>query len=191
MNCARCGSPPDMPSCTQCPTLALHPAHDLPSDLDPSDGRQGPAPIGGWLILAAVGLVLSPFLLTFQVLEHLLPLVSGASWEALTTPGSEAYRPALAAILLAQVVTYALFTAYTIVTCVAFFQRRRYVPKLMIGYWVTQLLLLLVLDTLLLQLFVEGAPMKGPTTLAVALLKSTAWCAYYLRSVRVKRTFLR
>jgi hypothetical protein len=191
MNCARCGSPPDMPSCTQCPTLALHPAQDLPHDLDPADGQQGPVPIGGWLILAAVGLVATPLRLTHEVLTKLLPQVSGPAWEVLTTPGSDAYRPALAGLLVLDIVANGLFVACTVVTCVAFFQRRRYVPRLMIAFWVAQLLYVLLVDTLLLQLLVEGAAMTKPSTLAMAVLKTVAWCAYFQRSTRVKRTFLR
>ena len=191
MNCARCGSPPETPSCTQCPTLALHPAQDLPHDLDPSDGHQGPAPIGGWLILAAIGLVLSPFMLVYEALGVVLPLLSGGSWEVLTTPGSDTYNPGLAALLVAQFVTNGLLTAYTVVTCVAFFQRRSYAPKLMIGFWVAQLVLVFLFDTVLLQLVAKDVPVTGPVTLGTTLIKAIAWCLYFQRSTRVKRTFLR
>jgi len=190
MNCARCGSPPETPSCVDCPTVALHPAHALPTDLDASDGKDGPAPIGGWLILAAVGLVISPFQIGYTVVGELLPLISGAQWELLTSPGSEAYRPGLAWLLLFEIVANGLLVAYTLVTCVAFFQRRRAAPRMMIAFWVAQLVLFL-LDTVLVQFLVEAAPLPGPIALSVGVLKSVAWCAYYQCSIRVRRTFVR
>jgi Protein of unknown function (DUF2569) len=125
-----------------------------------------------------------------MVLNDLLPLLSASQWEALTTPGSEAYRPALAGVLVFQAALNGLLVAYLLVTCVAFFQRRRYVPGLMLLFWGAQLPLLM-LDAALAGWAGYETANAGPVALVTTALRSGIWFTYFQRSKRVKRTFLR
>jgi len=49
--------------------------------------------IGGWLIIVAIGLCLSPILQLLFIVRELLPIFTNGSWRVLTTPGSPAYHP--------------------------------------------------------------------------------------------------
>jgi hypothetical protein len=183
MHCARCGSPVETPSGVDCPAVSQHPAVSLPSDFE----EQGPLRIGGWLITAALGLIISTVTIVASVMASLMPLVSGARWVAMTTPGTATYRPLLAGMLLFETITNGLLVAYILVTTVAFFQRRRIVPRLMMGFWAAQFAVPL-LDTVLCGVLLERGADYG--SLYVPAIKALGWCAYFQRSERVKRTFV-
>ena len=77
-----------------------------------------PKGIGGWLVLVAIGLVVSPLRLIHLLWTAYLPLVQGGGWALLTTPGSEAYHPYWRPLLIFEVasniflIVLGLFAAY-------------------------------------------------------------------------------
>lgn len=85
----------------------------------------GPKGIGGWLLLPAVGLVLTPFRMGVQFYRDLLPSLTPEIWHALTSPGSSAYHPLWGPLIicemllngaLSKVPLRALFESLSLVT---------------------------------------------------------------------------
>ena len=51
--------------------------------------HEEPTGLGGWLIIVAIALCITPIALVISVINDLLPIFSEGYWDILTTPGSE------------------------------------------------------------------------------------------------------
>src|SRR5437879_5533185 len=106
------------------------------------DERQpGPLPpqspkLRGWLLLLALGILLLPLRLTEFIAVDLLPAFSKDVWSLLTTPGTEAYHPLNAPILLFELVGNLVLLIGSIVLTVLFFHILRLVCFLSISFFV-------------------------------------------------------
>ena len=59
--------------------------------------------IGGWLILVAIGIVITPIRIVMLIMTTYPEIFSTGVWEALTTQGSEAYNPLWAPIIIGEI----------------------------------------------------------------------------------------
>jgi len=158
-----------------------------PERIDPS--LEG---LGGWLILPAIGTVLAPFQLGKGIVD-VLAAMSPGTWAVLTTPGSDQYHVWWAPVLLTELAVNIGLLVFSLLVAVMFFQRRRGLPMLYVGYMAC-LCAAPVLDALLArQLPTNDASDAGATiaSLMPTWLATAAWCAYFMQSRRVKSTFTR
>ncbi|NOX98009.1 MAG: DUF2569 domain-containing protein [Nitrospirae bacterium] len=148
--------------------------------------------LGGWLILVGIGIVITPLRLGALLLKTFPPIFSGGIWEALTTPGYEAYSPLWAPILLSEIVINTGLILVSLYLLYLFFSKRRGFPKWYIGILVFSLIFI-VIDAWMVKLIMPNEPMFGPNTLKAflqALAASLIWIPYMLISKRVKATFV-
>jgi len=148
--------------------------------------------IGGWLILVAIGLIFAPIRLLVVLFKDLLPALSADTWSRLTTPGTEAYHPLWAPLLLFEVIGNCLFILSPIIIAVFFFQRRRFVPRLIIVLLLANLVFVTI-DYFAADLipFVAAQEDLGSLKeLIRALIACAIWVPYFLVSKRVKGTFV-
>ena len=148
--------------------------------------------IGGWLILVAIGLIFAPIRLLVVLFKDLLPALSADTWSRLTTPGTEAYHPLWAPLLLFEVIGNCLFILSPIIIAVFFFQRRRFVPRLFIVLLLANLVFVTI-DYFAADLipFVAAQEDLGSLKeLIRALIACAIWVPYFLVSKRVKGTFV-
>jgi hypothetical protein len=148
--------------------------------------------IGGWLILVAIGLILMPFRLGYDMVTEFLPAVSPEVWSALTDKSSAAYNPALATVIVWEVIANLSLLIYALVVIVLFFQRRRFVPKMMIGLYAGSLAIVL-LDILLVRLVAPDLTSVGASQMgeiARLVVSCAIWIPYFIVSERVKGTFV-
>ncbi len=144
---------------------------------------QEPTGIGGWLVLPAIGLVLSPCLNLGGIATAFDLLQSGE----LSSLGSRA--PDLESALLMLSSFDVGFLIFQIYVAVVFFMKRPFVPGLMI--------LLLSVNVLLTAIGVGWTMAIGGwqpgfgTELAKALLTAAIWIPYFVFSKRVRNTFAR
>jgi hypothetical protein len=148
--------------------------------------------IGGWLILVAIGLILAPIRLLVVLFKDLLPALSTDAWSRLTTPGTEAYHPLWAPLLLFEIIGNCLFILFPIIIAVFFFQRRRFVPTLIIVLLLANLVFVTI-DYFAADLipFVAAQEDIGSLVEVIrVLIASAIWVPYFLVSKRVKATFV-
>lgn len=148
--------------------------------------------IGGWLILVAIGLVLTPLRFLVVVVNDLLPVFSGETWSILTTPGTEAYHPFSATLLIFELIGNIAFVVFAIVVAIFFFKRRKIVPKLMIAFLFSNLAFV-VIDYFVADSIPFIASQNDPESLRElirVLIGCLIWVPYFLVSKRVKGTFV-
>lgn len=157
-----------------------------------SVSSEGPTGLGGWLILTAIGLILTPFKLGFFVVSSILPIFEGDTWSTLTSPGSEAYHPLWGPLLTFELIGNCAFIVFAVALLVPFFAKRASFPKLMIIFYVTNLLFV-VGDAMLGNLIPFVAAQDDPATtkeIVRTLIASAIWIPYFRVSKRVKNTFV-
>jgi transglutaminase-like putative cysteine protease len=154
----------------------------------PHESCQGQA-IGGWLVLPAIGLVLSPFVMGFQIFSS--DYFARANWLGLQNLDIE--NPgALSAVFGAELFVNILFLIFSLLLAVLFFTKRTSLPKLIIGFYAVNfaftLIDLFVYDYLVPSYMLEDDP--TPYTEATrSFIAAAIWIPYFLVSERVKKTF--
>jgi hypothetical protein len=149
--------------------------------------------IGGWLILLGIGLVISPFKVGATMIKDLLPVFANGSWGILTTPGSHAYHPLWAPLIIFEVVGNIGTIVLCLITSWFFFHKSRIAPQLVIAFLLINLVLIGG-DFLLSNLIPAVARHSNAGTirdLTRSFIAAAIWVPYCLRSKRVKATFVR
>ncbi|MEP6634288.1 MAG: DUF2569 family protein, partial [Luteimonas sp.] len=153
-------------------------------------GRDSPEGLGGWLVLVAIGLMISTFIIG-RTLLNLASAMSADTWGALTTFGGASYHALWAPLLLVELVANLGQLVFGALLLVLFFQRRTCFPKLMVGFYIASALL--QCTDVMMSILLPAIPVtpKDYGTLVRVVIASILWSAYMLRSRRVKATFVR
>ena len=154
----------------------------------PQASCQGKA-IGGGLVLPAIGLVLSPFVMGFQIFST--DYFGKANWLGLQNLDIE--NPgALSAVLGAELFVNILFLIFSLLLVVLFFTKRTSLPKLIIGFYAVNfaftLIDLFLYDYLIPSYLLENDPSQY-TDATRSFIAAAIWIPYFLVSDRVKNTF--
>ena len=164
---------------------------------DTPGGGDAPSPkeehaIGGWLILVAIGLLVSPLLILTNLGINILPAFKPALWRVLTTPGTEAYHPLSGPIMVFEAAGNIVLLCLSGCAIVCFFRKSRSFPILMIS-----ILLILPAYLLLALILMVQIPIVAeyvPQTFywfVGGTISSGIWVPYFRKSKRVKATFVR
>jgi len=148
--------------------------------------------LGGWLIVVGVGLFAAPLRIVVQTLASFLPIFQDNTWELISTPGSSAYQPWLASIIMLELVLNCALILASIALIVLFFSKRRIFPKLFV--WVTASSVgFIILDAVIAFLIEPSKAFLNKDSsieIARALLPALVWIPYMLVSRRVRATFV-
>lgn len=140
-------------------------------------------PIGGWLILVGLGIVISPLKNLYELLT-VDNLLNGESWLAMWYNKSYGYF----IFLLIEHIYNIVYLMLSIVVLILFFQRRTSVPKLIsILYAVPSVVI--IIDNLVAQ---QINPNQEWDTKGIfrAIAAAVIWIPYFSMSTRVKKTFV-
>lgn len=154
--------------------------------------KKQPIDIGGWLILVAVGVVLSPIRQLYTIGTAYPAFFIDGSWEALTLPSSEFYIPYFGAFFIIEILINLLMTIGGIYLVYLFFKKKHNLPKWYFGLALFSTLFI-VLDAYVVSLLVSGVDAFDSETVkeiarsAVALI---IWSPYLIYSQRSKDTFV-
>jgi hypothetical protein len=152
----------------------------------------GPRGIGGWLVLPAIGLTISPFFQLFGLLTDVLPAFEKPTWEALTIPGGELYHPSTAALLSFEVAANICLIVFSVYLIYLFWNKSRQTPDLMV-MWIAATALVIAIDTLWSMQIPFIADNMDPSffkDMIRSLVAAAIWIPYFMFSKRVKNTFV-
>lgn len=150
--------------------------------------NQEPRGLGGWLILPAISLFVTPIVSAVSFYNDYLPIFREGYWEVLTTPGSEAYHHLWAPFITFDIVGITLLTFFDIILIFLFFAKSYRFPTLMITFLALNLLFQVgdfLFTNLIPALAAEGNK-QYPKIIMVII-----WIRYFQISKRVKNTFVK
>ncbi len=156
------------------------------SKVGAAPGVVGPQGIGGWLVLLAIGVVVSP-MRTLALLQE--EMEAYAKLEATySVPNIETAKIVEVVLLLAIVVFQAI-------VAIMFFQKKRYFPIWYFWQWVATFIVsgaILIFPPLIVGLpWQTGFTPEAIGGLIAILVVGAIWVTYVFRSVRVKNTFVK
>jgi Protein of unknown function (DUF2569) len=136
--------------------------------------------IGGWLIFIAIGLAISPFSCLHGILRD-LGILYGTKYQSIL-----AARRGFAGLILYEAVTNTIFFLATVFLNFLLYRKKNLFPVLMIVYMTGHFL-----STLIDHLAARGLNSStSPAAVARGLVAAMIWIPYFLRSERVKSTFV-
>lgn len=151
------------------------------------------AGLGGWLILVALGIIVSPLRIIVELFPLYLDIFEDGYWEALTTPGTEFYHVMWAPIILAEMSINVILVFVWLFVIFLFFTKKKRFPKWYIGILLFTLTFIFM-DAFAVKVVAPNEPMFDDATVSEIirmLLPCLIWIPYMLISERVKATFIR
>jgi hypothetical protein len=136
--------------------------------------------IGGWLILVAFGLALSPFFILHGVYTDLHILTADRYQAGL------ALRPGLAGLVMLEAITNSVFLAAVVCLNILLYRRKRAFPTAMVVYFAAQIVWVLTDHLMAL----KYNPHSTWTGVLRTILTGVIWIPYFLHSQRVEETFV-
>lgn len=152
----------------------------------------GPSGIGGWLVLPALGLVVTPLMILYQLYTNFLPLANADSWSAMIDRQSPIYHPLLVPLIIWEIGMNVVLLAVTIYAAILFFRRSKRAPVWVIMWLILSLGIMLIDAAVGSQIPViakEGFR-DSLRDLGRSITGAAVWIPYFLLSKRVKSTFV-
>jgi hypothetical protein len=147
-------------------------------------------PIGGWLVLPAIGLIFSPIVLGFQIFSE--DFFNHNTWIGINDSGFEQSMNIMI-LFAAEIIYNFLFVTYSILVLILFFQKRSSVPRLISILYVLSFIIP-ALDLFLSEQLVPGTStaaenMASYKSIGRSFVAAAIWIPYFYLSKRVKNTF--
>jgi len=148
-------------------------------------------PLGGWLILLAIILIISIFTLPATFIST--GIFSTAAWDNLTA-FKTGDRILISIVFIIEVIAYAIQYSWLLLIVVLFFNRREVLPEQFIKYLIFATSLMIF--DLAMAAYIgtisgkQATNVSDITRLLTKVAGSFIWFAYFKRSVRVKETFV-
>ena len=149
--------------------------------------------LGGWLIIVAIGIIVSPLRIVFELFPIYSDIFTDGYWEILTTPGTDAYHIMWAPILLGEIGINVLLTCMWLFIIFLFFSKKKAFPRWYIGIMLFTLTFLIT-DAFTIKLVLPNEPIFDPETVTEigrTLFSCLIWIPYMIVSKRVSATFIR
>ena len=149
--------------------------------------------LGGWMVLVQIGIYGSLLLLLVQIFNYSIPSVSPEIWNNVTSKTSELYHPLWGALIIFELAFNVLFFLYTIIILINLYQKKLILPKLMIIYYSTSLVVGIIDYLLVLQIPMASEMQDAGQLKDIfrSLVTCLIWIPYFVKSERVKNTFVR
>lgn len=149
--------------------------------------------LGGWLIPVQIGLYLTIVVTGVNLILYSIPSLSSETWTLFTSKESEYYHSLLGPLIVYEFTCQVVSIIFIIYILVNFYSKKRIVPTLMIIFYAGSLVLGWV-DYILIQnipLIKEMDDGSSARDLFRSILTCLIWIPYFLKSRRVKNTFVR
>ncbi len=144
--------------------------------------------IGGWLILPAIGIFLSPVWSLVNLFSN--GYFNYLNWQILTNPSHASYNPSLGVLVLIEYIYHIGILCFSILLIVLLYNRRTSFPFLVCCLYGVNVLVLVVEAVWLRQLDLPTG-FEGEDALSSyrAIMSAMIWIPFFIYSDRVKGTF--
>lgn len=147
--------------------------------------EQYPLPIGGWLILVAIGVSLTPLRIVYDLLNEENNFYNSSVWTSLW----QSNQLGIFAFLTVELMYNITFLFFSVLVIVLFFQRRSSLPILISFFYGLSFGITLV-DMLVASYVVDVSFKDNLTDILQPLLVAVIWIPYFNYSERVEETFI-
>jgi hypothetical protein len=149
--------------------------------------------LGGWLILIAIGLCVSPFIRIFTIGHNWEGYFSNQIWQNVAMPQGTKYDPLYGPLLIFELLGNIIIFGLNLLLLGLFFSKRRAFPNLFIALILGQAIFLILDDVgaALIPALQTDATIKDHTEAIRAIFYAIIWSLYMVKSRRVKATFIR
>lgn len=150
-----------------------------------------PKGIGGWLILPIISLVAITIIVSGNIFKTYIPIFKKGYWQVITSPASEFYHPLWGPTIIGEVVGNLILLLFAVTLLLLFFWHSRWLPKLIIAFYVFYFVFIST-DYLLLGMLpnIQRDP-EALKNVFQTLFACIIWIPYFLKSRRVKATFIK
>lgn len=154
--------------------------------------RAVPQPIGGWLVLLGVGIVLGPFIVLLNLVTLWQDVFASGAFDVMSDPASQVYDPLWPVLLVGELAFQVVMLLATALLAVSFFRRSWAFPRLYLGVNLMALAANVVDIAAVRHLMpdyplIDGTSVQTFGSLAIGLL---IWTPYLFLSDRARRTFI-
>lgn len=148
--------------------------------------------LGGWLGFFQFSLYTSLLLGIITIIVNIIPIYGSEAWETLTDPSSVAYDPLWKPLIIFETVGNIISMLLIILILVMLYAKKSMLPKLVIIMLVYNILLVAVDYSLLQQISLVDQIEDANSTKEISrsILYACVWIPYFLRSKRVRNTFV-
>lgn len=148
--------------------------------------------IGGWLVLPAIGLVLTPLVLIVQIAAN--GYFDSGLWSSFKSSGYENWM-GLNLLMGAEFAINIFLLIFTILLIILFFKKRTSIPNLMVIFYLINLFIPIYEYVVYSEFFSEALLTEVEDTESIkeigkGILRAAIWVPYFLVSDRVKKTFV-
>jgi transglutaminase-like putative cysteine protease len=147
-------------------------------------------PIGGWLALLCLGLLFSPFTITYQLFQS--DLFNLNIWKPISNSGLPSYNLFYCILILAEIFFNIVLICFSVLLINLFFKQRSSTPRLIAVFYLINIVGL-VLDTLIskhLNLSTELDDQAAFRDISFTIVKAAIWVSYLFLSERSRKTFV-
>ncbi|UJX25476.1 DUF2569 domain-containing protein [Pseudoalteromonas sp. CF6-2] len=149
--------------------------------------------IKGWLILVAIGVVISPLRVFYESINTFKPIFTTDMWQRLTSQFGDMYHPLWEPLLIIEILFNVTLFFASLYLIVLFFKHK----KAFVSWYLAILLgslAFIVLDAFVVSLLVPSVSIfdsEMKTMLMRGVIQALIWGPYMLLSQRVKATFVK
>ncbi|MFC2104445.1 DUF3857 domain-containing protein [Bacteroidota bacterium] len=160
-------------------------------DIEVASFNQDSLPIGGWLVLPVIGLVISPIVVSYHIITG--GYFDNSGWEFISSVDSSGYNVVWSVTFVLELLMNCIFLVYTVFLIVLLFKKRTTFPIHYVSFRVINLLFIIVDAILLTQINSEYFDNTAVDykNISRAVIGAAIWIPYMLTAQRVKDTFVK
>ncbi|MFS1512249.1 DUF2569 domain-containing protein [Chengkuizengella sp. SCS-71B] len=147
--------------------------------------------LGGWLILVQIGLYGTILMLIAQIFLYIIPSFKPETWSLITSPESVYYHSLLGPLIVFEAVANSLMLIFCIFILFNFYKKKSKLPLLMIFFYSSSLLILTIDMIAIYQITQFEDDESQIRDFVRMLITCLIWIPYFIKSKRVKNTFVR
>lgn len=148
--------------------------------------------LGGWLVLVQISIYFSLIAITIFTFNSVLPIFDPEIWNVFADQASPYYDSMFVPLIVFEIIMNAAFVILLGIALYLMYKKKSAFPRLMIGYILFSLLAS-VLDYVLVnqvEILVEEDNGQFIREIVRACLYACIWIPYFIRSKRVRNTFV-